>query len=1062
MRPFLAALLAGAALTGTVRGSDLRNFDDAALRAVQFVDGNEGWAVGDEGVVWHTIDGGTSWDRQPTGVRASLRSLHFLNPYTGWVAGREELPHGAGSVGVLLFTRDGGLKWQRAGLNAFPGLNRVRFVDDRTGFVVGDGTEQYPSGMFTTQDGGRSWKPVPGPRCPAWLAADFQDGQTAALAGAWSRLATLRQGTLTTADVDTLGGRSLYGLQLVGNRGVAVGEGGLVLLSKDSAGARWGYADLQLPPEVRAGWDFHALHCVGDRIWVAGRPGSALLYSADAGRTWEVRTTGQPLPLHGLFFLDEQHGWAVGDLGCVLATANGGKTWRVQRRGGQRAAVLFVHARPAGVPLDTMARLGGEEGYLAAAVRVLASDPGSAAPERASEAQRFAAAVRRAGGAAGETLWQFPVPQYLVRSDRRALLGAWDRLHGDRAAEQLLRQLVLALRIWRPQVIITDYPDAQADGFPAEALVAEALHEAFTRAADPKAFPEQIEVLGLEPWQAGKLYACWKGQAGAQVALDGTHPGPRLEASPRDFADTACSLLFDSPADLPAQRFYRLLDSRLDGAEAHRDLMQGVTLGEVGVARRAVAPVAELSREKAKALQARRQFQTIVQTVATSDDRPGTASLGDPSRVVAQVGPALAGLPDDQAAPAAFALANQYVRLGQWPLAREIFLLLVDRYPAHPLAADAYRWLVRYHASSEARRRNELKQFLMLSSTDFHPIQAAPPPRPEPGPTTEPPGERKPDGKPPAAGPALISAPKMEVQVAGQLALLKGGTAMRQWYQASIDAGDRFASLGPLFANDPPVQFCVQAARRNLGEFDAARQWYTEFRQSSADGPWHDAAAAEVWLVNRSGPPPKPVAPCRRTDLRPFLDGQFDDSCWRDLKPLVLRNAVGATVRDYPTEVWLAYDQDFLYVALRCRHPADRYVAPVKVRPRDADLRPYDRVSLLLDLDRDYSTYFHLQVDQRGCVCDDCWGDLTWDPRWFVALHSDRECWQVEAAIPLVELTGEPIPAGHAWACNVVRVLPGRGVQAWSLPADVQPRPEGMGLLIFTQEQAPKNADARH
>jgi hypothetical protein len=25
-------------------------------------------------------------------------------------------------------------------------------------------------------------------------------------------------------------------------------------------------------------------------------------------------------------------------------------------------------------------------------------------------------------------------------------------------------------------------------------------------------------------------------------------------------------------------------------------------------------------------------------------------------------------------------------------------------------------------------------------------------------------------------------------------------------------------------------------------------------------------------------------------------------------------------------------------------------------------------------------------------------------------------------------------------------------VQAWSLPADVQPRPEGMGLLLFQQD----------
>ena len=48
---------------------------------------------------------------------------------------------------------------------------------------------------------------------------------------------------------------------------------------------------------------------------------------------------------------------------------------------------------------------------------------------------------------------------------------------------------------------------------------------------------------------------------------------------------------------------------------------------------------------------------------------------------------------------------------------------------------------------------------------------------------------------------------------------------------------------------------------------------------------------------------------------------------------------------------------------------------------------------------------------------------------------------------------GDAVTIGKAWACNIVRTLPGRGVQAWSTPADVKPRPEGMGLLIFTQEQ---------
>jgi hypothetical protein len=35
-------------------------------------------------------------------------------------------------------------------------------------------------------------------------------------------------------------------------------------------------------------------------------------------------------------------------------------------------------------------------------------------------------------------------------------------------------------------------------------------------------------------------------------------------------------------------------------------------------------------------------------------------------------------------------------------------------------------------------------------------------------------------------------------------------------------------------------------------------------------------------------------------------------------------------------------------------------------------------------------------------------------------------------------------------------VLPGRGVQGWSLPAGAEPRPEGMGLLFFLTERPPE------
>jgi len=1023
MRPFIAALALAAALAAPCRAADLRHPEDAALHAVQFIDDNEGWTVGDAGVVWHTIDAGQNWERQPTGVRASLRAIHFLNPYTGWIVGREELPNGAGSVGTVLVTRDGGLKWQRLCIHGLPGLQRVRFFDDKNGIAAGDGSEQFPSGVFNTADGGRTWKPVAGPRCPTWLAADFQDAQTGALAGTWSRLATLRNGVFGAADVDMLGGRSVRGLQLVGNRAVAVGQGGLVLVSASSGGVRWGFADLKLRPETLACMDFHAVACRGDHIWVAGRPGSVVMHSADRGATWQMQPTKVGLPLNGLHFLNERHGWAVGELGTVMNTTDGGQTWTVQRQGGQRAAILCVHARPGGAPLDVVSVLGGDDGYLTASLQMTAADPASASLQNAGEPQRLAAALRQAGGAAGEVLWHFPVPQHLGRADRREVIAAWDRQHGDRAAEQFLRQVVLAIRMWRPEVIVTDDGKTDSADNIVESLVAEAVQEAYKRAADPQAFPEQIEHLGLKSWEVKKLYARHADRNGAPVVLDLNEARARLEGTAGDV--TAASLaVLGNETPVPAQTYYRLLASRIDGAASHTDLMQGVPLTAGGTARRALSPLPESSADIEKAIQTRRNLQALAATPL--------GGLTDPNRLLGQVAPALAQLPDDQGAPAAFAIANQFAQAGQWTLAREAFFLLVDRYPAHPLATDAYRWLIRYNSSSEARRRQELGQFFAVTRSEMLQVPNG--------------------GTPEKEG--------LENRHSRQLAVLGDLAEARRWYEGCLKVEPRLSSFGSVYASDPAVQFCLQSARRNLGDFKTAQDWYSQFVKDHAEGPWREAAAAELWLANRTGPPPKPLASCPLAVARPVLDGQFEDACWDGVQPLRLKNAVGDTTADYGTEARLTYDKDFLYLALRCKHPAERRVDPMTKRRRDEDLRPYDRVSLLLDLDRDFSTCFHLQVDQRGCLCEDCWGDRTWNPKWFVAVRSEATCWQIEAAIPLIELTGEPVAAGRAWACNVVRILPGRGVQAWSIPADVLPRPEGMGLLMFLQDQRKPAAEA--
>src|SRR5207244_3638754 len=274
-------------------------------------------------------------------------------------------------------------------------------------------------------------------------------------------------------------------------------------------------------------------------------------------------------------------------------------------------------------------------------------------------------------------------------------------------------------------------------------------------------------------------------------------------------------------------------------------------------------PLGESDEELLRGARARRNLEGMAQKPADK--------LTSPEQLLAQMQPMLAQLPEDQAPSAAAAIAGHYAQMGQWSVAREIYRLLADRYPAHPLAIDAYRWLVRHDTSSEARRRRELGQFMIATKSEFQETPLAQTPIPVAGlrqiaATMKGRQEGKAEG---------ILANLQEGKTEGVLANLTNRTEIRQWNENCLKMGNDLAAFGPLFARDPAIQFCLQAAHRNLGEIDVAREWYTQFRRGATPGPWQDAAAAELWLLNRTGLPPKPVALCRQTASRPFLDSQF-------------------------------------------------------------------------------------------------------------------------------------------------------------------------------------------
>jgi photosystem II stability/assembly factor-like uncharacterized protein len=1027
-----------------------------SLHAVYFIDAKEGWVAGDDGVIQHTLDGGKTWEHQASGTKASLRGLAFLDESTGWAVGRDEKPYGGGSVGVVLFTRDGGLRWQRLLDNSLPGLNAVRFTDPKTGFLLGDGQDPFASGIFRTTDGGKSWEPVLGTRSAAWAAGDFQDGKNGVLVGPWGKLATFRNQHWAFADPASFAGRGLRAVQILQGRLIAVGDGGLVLTSA-SSGERWAHAELGIPAEARICLDFHAIASVENCVWIAGRPGSVVLRSDDGGTTWAVKkvkpklTKGgagtASLRIRSLHFVDKNNGWAVGTGGFVLATSDGGDTWKEQQRGSV-PDMLLMHAQAKGAAFDAVGYFRGLHNEIPAGVVSMTTE-GPGGVHHAGTADRLHKAVRMAGGFGADEITALTLPQYLELSSKEDIVKAWDAAHGGNAPHELLRHLVLALRMWQPTVILMDDPNAPG----AAGLMAEALKEAVKRAEDPNEFPEQLSTLGLMPIHFWSLFAAAeKGTASIDTS---SLPG-QLDGIPREIAAVAYGYVGERPKAFPMRRSYQFVRYGQAARQRRGDLapIPSLTSGisnEYIMSNNRVRRVLEAAQ--------REKIERDVRQIVNLVDRLPRSEI-----VLGQLLPLLKALPEDEAARAGFAVANAYVRMGEWDLARETFLLTVDRAPAHPLAAEAYRWLVQHNVSSEVRRRYELQQFAIVhpenslqysiaktdvrSSFDVNTFANAKSSK----------GPREPAAK--AEG--VIQQTSAVESVANLFPPFAPTKEIRQWSRGAIEFNKRFEVFGSLATTDPRVQFSVQAARRNLGDARPAHDWYDRYAKHVVKGPWADAAASELW-VDGMGPKPRRLAPCRLTDARPMLDGKLDDACWKAQPPMILTDASGASHSDYPTEAWLAYDAEFLYVAVRSKHPAGRSAATVKNRQRDANLDGYDRISLLLDLDRDYATYFRLEFDQRGCVREDCWGDASWNPKWYVAANAADDCWCVEVAIPLGELTSSPVTLDTRWACNLVRIVPGRGVQSVSQPADVEPRPEGMCILHFHQDArraAPPMAEA--
>jgi len=144
---------------------DMYSFDwkpMPALYEVYFIDKQEGWIVGMDGLILKTENGGKVWGKLETNCDIPLYSID-IKGNKGWVVGNR---------GYYLLSLDGGETWlvQDGLIKTRFWLRDVAFSDEKNGWIVGAmGTVAHST------DGGISWELVSGMSydMPEYGLADF-------------------------------------------------------------------------------------------------------------------------------------------------------------------------------------------------------------------------------------------------------------------------------------------------------------------------------------------------------------------------------------------------------------------------------------------------------------------------------------------------------------------------------------------------------------------------------------------------------------------------------------------------------------------------------------------------------------------------------------------------------------------------------------------------------------------------------------------------------------------------------------------------------------------------
>ncbi len=261
------------------------------IRDIAMWDDLRGVAVGQQGNMYRTTDGGATW------------SVTMI-PFAGFNAVTTLPPNFAVAVGIngmVHLSHDAGATWVETPArpaNGFFDMYSVDFISETEGWVV---PEPLSSVLFHTTDAGATWEPQVPPGNFILCDVDFLDASTGFLIGP-------RDLMWTTTD----------------------------------GGSTW--IRQYLPPHINpiSSGTPSVIKMVNANVGWITAPRGYIVYTADGGVTWQRQDAGIADTQNVEPFispLSETEAWLIDHTGTVRHTVDGGDTWQVVPTGQENSVV---------------------------------------------------------------------------------------------------------------------------------------------------------------------------------------------------------------------------------------------------------------------------------------------------------------------------------------------------------------------------------------------------------------------------------------------------------------------------------------------------------------------------------------------------------------------------------------------------------------------------------------------------------------------------------------------------------------------------------------------------